>query len=66
MILAFIGWLIDARKVGASTIEKYLSGLRIVHLKNGYLPGNLRPELARGILRVIHRPKPRRKPQDYP
>ena len=33
MILAFVGWLITVRKVGASTIKQYLSGLRTVHLK---------------------------------
>ena len=51
MILAFIGWLINVRKVAAPTIEKYLSGLRIVHLKKGVLPGNLRPDLAKAIVR---------------
>ena len=66
MILAFIGWLIDARKVGASTIEKYISGLRIVHLKNGYLPGNLRPELARAILRGHSKTKAKEKAPRLP
>ena len=66
MILAFIGWLIDARKVGESTIEKYLSGLRIVHLKNGYLPGNLRPELARAILRGHSQTKAKEKAPRLP
>ena len=51
MVLAFIGWLITTRKVGAQTIEKYLSGLRIVHLKRGILPGNLRPDLVKAIVR---------------
>ena len=51
MILAFIGWLINVRKVSSSTIEKYLSGLRIIHLKNGVLPGNLRPDLVTAIIR---------------
>ena len=51
MILAFIGWLMTVRKVGASTIEKYLSGLRVVHLKNGVMPGNLRPDLIKAIVR---------------
>ena len=51
MILAFVGWLITVRKVGASTIKQYLSGLRTVHLKRVFLPGNLRPELVKSIIK---------------
>ena len=51
MILAFVGWLLTVRKVGAASIKQYLSGLRTVHLKNGYLPGNLRPELVKAIIK---------------
>ena len=36
MVLAFVGWLITVRGVGASTIKQYLSGLRTVHLKRGF------------------------------
>ena len=51
MILAFVGWLLTVRKVGAASVRQYLSGLRTIHLKNGYLPGNLRPELVKSILK---------------
>ena len=51
MVLAFIGWLINVRKVSAATIDKYLSGLRIVHLKNGFMPGNLRPDIVKAIIK---------------
>ena len=51
MVLAFVGWLISVRKVSASTISQYLSGLRMVHLKKGVLPSNLRPDLVKAILR---------------
>ena len=51
MILAFVGWLITVRGVGASSIKQYMSGLRTVHLKQGFLPGNLRPEILNSIIR---------------
>ena len=51
MILTFVGWLLTVRKVGAASIKQYLSGLRTVHLKNGFLPGNLRPEIVKSIIR---------------
>ena len=51
MVLAFVGWLVTVRKVCSGTISQYLSGLRIVHLKNGVLPSNLRPDIIKAILR---------------
>ena len=51
MIIAFVGWLITVRKVGAASIKQYMSGLRTVHLKNGYLPGNLRPDILNAIIK---------------
>ena len=51
MLLAFIWWLITVRKVSAATIKQYLSGLRTIHLKNGFLPGNLRPDIVNSILK---------------
>ena len=51
MVLAFIGWLITVRKVSAAMIKQYLSGLRTIHLKNGFLPGNLRPNIVNSILK---------------
>ena len=50
MTIAYVGWLITARKVKSSTISQYLSGLRIAHLKQGVLPENLRPEIVNCIL----------------
>ena len=51
MVLAFVGWLITVRGVGASTIKQYLSGLRTVHLKRGFFPGNLRPDIIKSIIK---------------
>ena len=50
MVLAFIGWLIDVRKLSSSSISQYVSGLRSVHLRNGVLPGNLRPDIVGSII----------------
>ena len=50
MVLAFVGWLISVRKVSASTISQYLSGLRVIHLKKGVWPGSLRPDIVKSIL----------------
>ena len=50
MVIAFIGWLIAVRKVSTVTINQYLSGLRMVHIKKGILPPNLRPEIVKSIL----------------
>ena len=51
MVLCFVGWLIEVRKVSASSIKQYLAGLRTVHLKNGHFPGNLRPDIVNSIIR---------------
>ena len=51
MVLAFIGWLITVRKVRSGTISQYLSGLRVVHLKKGFWPSNLRPDLVKAIMK---------------
>jgi hypothetical protein len=51
MILAFVGWLISARKVSSASISQYMSGLRTVHLKHGVMPGNLRPDIVTAIIR---------------
>ena len=34
--LIFVGWMIEERELKAVSIEKYLSGLRMIHLSNGY------------------------------
>ena len=51
MILSYIGWLIEYRNVSSSTISQYLSGLRVVHLKHGVFPPNLRPDIVKAILK---------------
>ena len=48
--LTYIGWLIGVRKVSAKTVEKYLSGIRFVHIKEGYHVPNLRPEIVKSVL----------------
>ena len=48
--LTYIGWLINSRKVSAKTVEKYLSGLRLVHMKKGYNVPSLRPDIVKAIL----------------
>ena len=49
-ILTYIGWLVACRKVSVSTIEKYLSGIRLVHLKKGFNVPALRPEIVKVVL----------------
>jgi hypothetical protein len=51
MILTFVGWLISVRKVCAASVSQYLSGLRLVHLKHGVFPTNLRPEIVKSIIK---------------
>ena len=48
--LTYIGWLIGSRKVSAKTVEKYLAGLRMVHMKEGYNVPALRPDIVKAIL----------------
>ena len=51
MVLAFVGWLISVRKVSSVSVSKYLSGLRMAHIKKGGMPPNLRPEMVSLILK---------------
>jgi hypothetical protein len=46
-IVTYIGWLIDKRKVSAKTVEKYLSNIRLAHLKEEYHVPALRPDIAK-------------------
>jgi hypothetical protein len=48
--LMYIGWLKDARKVSVGTIEKYLSGIRLMHLKKGFNVPALRPDIVKSVL----------------
>lgn len=45
-ILTYIAWLVDRRKVRAKTVQVYLSGLRMAHLRHGCYNTNLRPEIV--------------------
>ena len=48
--ILYIGWLITSRKVSAATVEKYLSGIRFYHLKEGFNVPHLRPDIVKSIL----------------
>ena len=49
-VLTYIGWLVSTRKVSVKTVEKYLAGIRLAHLKEGHNVPVLRPEIVRIIL----------------
>ena len=49
-ILIFIHWLLKARRVGASTIELYLAGLRAEHIAQGWPAPAVRSELVNTII----------------
>ena len=49
-VLTYIGWLITYRKVSVKTVEKYLSGIRLAHIKEGYNVPILRPDMVKVIL----------------
>ena len=48
--LTYIGYLREVRKVAASTVEKYMSGLRVLHLKEGHVVPALRPDIVSAVL----------------
>ena len=48
--LTYIAWLRKDRKVQAATVDKYMSGIRMVHLKHGYAVPALRPDIMRAVL----------------
>jgi hypothetical protein len=47
----FIDWLIRDRKVKATTINSYLSGIRQLHVSKGMEPPNLRPAVVNLLLK---------------
>ena len=49
-VLTYVGWLATKRKVSVSTIEKYLSGIRLAHIKEGFNVPILRPDIVKVIL----------------
>ena len=51
MILTYVGWLISSRGVSSTSISQYLSGLRVVHLKRGVFPSNLRPDIVNAVMK---------------
>ena len=51
MLLAYIGWLLSKRKVQSNTISQYISGLRVAHMKAGFIPPCLRPDIVQAILK---------------
>jgi hypothetical protein len=48
--LLYIGWLKNTRKVAVGTIEKYLAGIRLMHLKAGHNVRALRPDIVQSVL----------------
>ena len=49
--VVFIDWLIRDRKVKATTINSYLSGIRQLHISRGMDPPNLRPAAVNLLLK---------------
>jgi len=50
-ILVFVHWLLTTRKVGASTIETYLAGIRTAHVAKGLPAPTIRTELINMIVK---------------
>ena len=48
--LTYIGYLLTVRKVGSSSVDKYLSGIRMHHLQRGFSSPCLRPDIVKLIL----------------
>jgi hypothetical protein len=51
MVVTYVGWLIVGRKVSSASINQYLSGLRVAHLKHGVMPKNLRSDMLSAIIK---------------
>jgi hypothetical protein len=49
-IVTFIGYLLDVRKVSGVTVNKYLSGLRMLHITKGHFSPWLRPDVVSSIV----------------
>ena len=49
-VLTWVAWLIKCRGIRAKTIQVYLSGLRIAHLKRGYFNVNILGDIVRHVL----------------
>ena len=48
--LTLVAWMMDKRKIGANSIDKYLSGLRMLHLTQGFDAPCLRDPIVKLIL----------------
>ena len=48
--MTYIGWLLNSRKVRASTVEKYVSGIRLAHLKAGHDMPAQKPGIVKAII----------------
>ena len=51
MILAFIAYLLEGRRIKSQSVSQYLSGLRTLHLIKGLEVPMLRPGIVEAILR---------------
>ena len=51
MVAAYVGWLIVSRKVSSASINQYMSGLRVAHLKHGVMPNSLRSDMIASIIK---------------
>jgi len=51
VILLFVHWLLKARRVGASTIEVYLAGIRAAHIVRGWPAPHIKSDLINLIVR---------------
>ena len=49
-ILTFIGWLVEKRGVRSTTVQVYMSAVRMGHLKRGFYNTNLRPDIVQLII----------------
>ena len=50
-VLLFVHWLFHTRKVAASTVNSYLSGLRYLHILRGVELPVLRPPIVEGLIK---------------
>jgi hypothetical protein len=50
-ILVFVHWLLKVRKVGGSTVESYLAGIRCAHIAKGLPAPQVRTDLVNLIIR---------------
>ena len=48
--LVYIRWLMTSRRVQSSTIESYLAGIRVAHMRAGHSVPVLRPDVVQAVL----------------